>query len=87
MKVRELLGSLFESDRSRSTRHVQEVAAVLESGYATFIEKARQAGFTGPQADFMWQYVSLNNHVHEYRMPESGYRPLTNPPLNKKNAK
>jgi hypothetical protein len=86
-KIKDLLGTLFESDGARSTRHLREVADSLDRGYTTFIEKARKAGFTGPQAEFMWTYMSLNNHVHEYRMPETGFRPLTNPPLNKRNAK
>lgn len=84
-KLREILGGVFESDHARATRHLKEVAAASDAQYTEFVAKAREAGFTGPQADFMWTYLSLNNHVHEYRHPEGGWRPLTNPPLNRKN--
>lgn len=86
MKWLKSLAGVFESDHARSTRHLKEQAAELEAKYTEFVAKAREAGFTGPQADFMWSYLSLNNHVHEYRMPEIGLRPLTHPPLNRKNA-
>jgi hypothetical protein len=85
--MKKWLKSLFEPDYARTTRHMKEHAAELEAQYTEFIARARDAGFTGPQADFMWTYLSLNNHVHEYSTQTTGFRSLTKPPLNRKNAR
>lgn len=77
------LGRIFESDHTRSTRVLVEIAENQESKHSEFVRKGLAAGFTNSQAEFMWEYVSLNDHVHEYRNQGSGWRPLTKPPLKK----
>jgi len=64
-------GRFVKPDKTPIRRVVRQIADDQSQDYVTFIATARKAGFTGPQADFMWAYLSRNSHQHEYVVKRS----------------
>lgn len=60
--IEKLLNSQYHKTKETGIR---DSLRDFMSEYRDFVDRAREAGFTGPQADFMWMYLAKINHNHD----------------------
>ena len=65
-KIKEFLKEMFTSDPKRRAKNIEVLQTNLAALKTHFIKEAQKAGFTKPQAEFMWLFLSHSQHQHEY---------------------
>lgn len=62
--LRRAINAIFDPNKRATARDI-ELSRAMSAKYPEFMEQARKAGFTGPQADFLWTYCPHVWHTHE----------------------